>query len=330
VSLGVAEALLNPTVAQMAKLIDGRQQRSRRESAVVELRSGAAELPVYFVYASPDEFRVAKATSGRHPVFGIEVPWPRSWHHAVVANQRSGFPTMAQVVAPFVAALTAHAGARPCVLAGHSFGGLLAYEAAREVMRRGGKVELVVLLDTWARPPDVHKIAWHDLWQQWAELDLGSPARLAQSLAARLRGSWRTTRWLLGQHKARVQSILQRRPPNLGLPSTVLDEDGMPVPEALVRRAYAEIARSYEPRPLDCRGVLFRTDPEQSLMMRACDDSNGWRGLFARGLEIVPIVGDHITMVRQHQQEVARSLDEVLQRHWPLPGTNGNGEPFGG
>jgi len=325
VSLGVAEALLNPTVEQMARLIDGRRQRNKRESAVVQMRDGGSELPVYFIYASPDEFRLAKLMSGRHSVFGIEVPWPQSWHRAVAANRRSGFPTMAQVVAPFVAALTDHARTRPCVIAGHSFGGLLAFEAAHEVLRRGGKVELVILLDTWARPPAAHRVAWHNWRQQWAELDLGSPVRLAHSIAASLWSSWRTTRWLLGQQKARVRSLFHHDPQNRGLPSTVLDEEGMPVPEAIVRRAYIEIARAYDPRPLDCRGVLFRTDADTHQMMRGFDDSNGWSRLFERGLEIVPIVGDHLSMIRQHHPKLAREMDQVLQRHWPLQTTNGEG-----
>src|SRR5262249_20107545 len=152
---------------------------------------------------------------------------------------------------------------------------------------------------------------------------LGSPVRLVRSLASRLRNTWRTTRWLLGQHKGRVQSFFARSAPNQGVLSTVLDEAGMPVPELLVRRVYIAIARAYDPRPLDCRGVLFRSDADESLMLRGFDDSNGWSKLFERGLEIVPIVGDHISMIRQHHQRLAKEMDEVLQRHWPLRCANG-------
>ena len=248
-------------------------------------------------------------------MFGVEAPWPLSWRQAVAANRRSSFPTMEQLVAPYAEALTAHARTRPCALVGHSFGGLLAFEVAHEFLRRGGNVELVILLDTWARPPTPHQVAWHTLRRQWAAV--GDGAGSAVRIVSRLRDSWRTTRWLLAQEKDRLWSLLGRREPE-GLLSTVLDEAGMPVPVPIVGRAYAEVARSYHPRRLDARGVLFRSDSDDTVMLRGFDVSHGWSNLLARGLDIVPMVGDHISMVRRHQQKLGRAIDEVLGRHWPL------------
>jgi thioesterase domain-containing protein len=169
----------------------------------------------------------------------------------VAADKKSGFPTMAHLVAPYAAALTEHARSRPYALVGHSFAGLLAFETAREVQRRGGNVELVILLDTWARPPSAHQIAWHSWRRLWAELDRGSTARLARSIASRLRSSWRTTRWLLAQQKGRIMSFFGRFVQDRSVLTTILDEDGKPVPEVIVSRAYVEIARAYAPHPLD-------------------------------------------------------------------------------
>jgi hypothetical protein len=66
--------------------------------------------------------------------------------------------------------------------------------------------------------------------------------------------------------------------------------------------------------------VLFRSDVHDHPMLLGSDDSHGWSKLFERGLEIVPMVGDHLSMVRQHQPMLARELDEVLERHWPVAG----------
>jgi len=315
ISLSPAELFRNPTVGQIAKLIDGKQPKRKRQTAVVQLGKGRAELPVYFIYAGPIEFRLAKAMGEKHTVFGIDVPWPLAWRNAVTANRTSGFPTMEQMVAPYVAALHTHTPASPCVLAGHSFAGLMAFEAAHQFVRQGGKVEMVILLDTWARNPAPQEVAWHQWRREWKEApDRPSTDRLAQSIASRLRNSWRITRWLLGQEILRVWPSLKRFRRNPDDLTAVLDEEGMPLPWGILDRAYTRILGSYRPRLLESRGVLFQTEP--NAVLRGFDDSQGWNNLFSRGLEIVPVIGDHISMVHQHGQMLARQINEVLQRHW--------------
>ncbi len=52
-------------------------------------------------------------------------------------------------------------------------------------------------------------------------------------------------------------------------------------------------------------------------VVRALDDSLVWKNLFTRGLEIISVVGDHLSMIREHNPTLAREMNEVLQRHWP-------------
>ena len=315
VSLGPAELFRNPTVGQIAKLIDGTPPKRKRQPAVVQLQEGRAELPVYFIHAGPIEFRLAKALGEKHTVFGIDVPWPLAWRNAVAANRTSGFPTMEQMAAPYAAALGTHTPSSPCVLAGHSFAGLMAFEVAHQFVRQGGKVEMVILLDTWARDPAPQEVAWHQWRREWKEApERPSTDRLAQSIASRLRNSWRITRWLLGQEVFRVWPFLRRFRMNQDDLMPVLDEEGMPLRWGILDRAYRKILESYRPRPLESRGVLFRTDG--NTVLRGFDDSQGWNNLFSRGLEIVPVIGDHISIVLEHHPMLARQINEVLQRHW--------------
>jgi len=318
VSLGVAELFRNPTVKQMARLIDGRQPESKRQPAVVELQKGRVELPVYFMYAGPDEFRLAQLMDERHPVFGIEVPWLLSWRNAVAANRRSAFPTLEQLVAPYVAALSAHTRSSPCVLAGHSFAGVIAFEAAHQIRKQGGQVELVVLFDTWAKLPNPYLVTWHQWRQDWKQATIaGSTERLSPSIGSRLRRTWRITRWLLGQERNRIRSFFKRDVLDLDELIHMLDEQGMPLPGGLLDRLYRNLEKSYRPRPLDSRGILFTTDSSDAeKAVRAFDGSLGWKNLFTRGLEIIPMIGDHLSMIREHNSTLAREMDEVLKRHW--------------
>ena len=153
VRLGVSDLFQNPTVEQLAAVIDSQPPEGRRQPAVVQLQGGGSEIPLYFIYAGPDEFHLARLLGTRRPVFGIEVPWPFKWRQAVENNEQSSFPDMDQFVAPFVKALSDHVGSAPCMLAGHSFAGLVAVEAARQLQMRGGQVDTVIIVDKWARYP---------------------------------------------------------------------------------------------------------------------------------------------------------------------------------
>ena len=102
--------------------------------------------------------------------------------------------------------------------------------------------------------------------------------------------------------------------------TTILDEEGMPLPAGILDRVYARILGSYCPRRLDSRGVLFRTDPTGAdSALRGFDDSQGWNNLYSRGLEIVPVSGDHLSMVREHYPKLAREMSEALRRHLVMP-----------
>jgi thioesterase domain-containing protein len=243
----------------------------------------------------------------RHAVFGIEVPWPLAWRDAVAANRKSAFPTMEQLVAPYVAALSAHTGASPCVLAGHSFAGLMAFEAAHQFQRQGGNVEMVILLDTWARSPAPLQVAWHQWRQKWKQAPNGS----------RLRSAWHIGRWLLEREKFGIWSFFNRLVVDPNDLTTIFDEQGTPLPGRLLERVYVKIADSYHPRCLDTRGVLFQTEPiDGDAVVRGFDNSQGWQNLFSRGLEIIPMVGDHLSMIREHHPILALEMNQVLKRHW--------------
>ena len=81
---------------------------------------------------------------------------PVEWHHAITAEDQATLPTIEQLGAYYGDILRAHAGSSPCVIAGYSLGGKIAFEAAQALQRAGGNVGLVLLLDArrvqWTYP----------------------------------------------------------------------------------------------------------------------------------------------------------------------------------
>jgi amino acid adenylation domain-containing protein len=320
VRLGVPQVFHNPTVEKLARVIVAQQSMSKQQPNVVQFQQGKAERSVYFIFAGPSECRFAEFLDGRHPTFGIQVPWPLAWRDAVANKQTSAFPSMEQLVAPYVAALSSHIRSSSCVLAGHSFAGLMAFEAAHQFQSQGGDVDMVILFDTWVKRPTAREVAWHKWRQEWNRAPKGlATDQLSQSIGSRLRNSWLVTRWMLEQEARMVFRAL--------LPSEhtcMPDEQGAPLPWRLVERLFTKIFDSYHPRRLDSRGVLFRSEPPDKDYTRAFDDSLGWKNLFAGGLEIIPTLGDHLSMFRQHNQALAQQMNEVLKRYWMHPDDNVN------
>src|SRR5439155_19666942 len=108
-------------------------------------------------------------------------------------------PALEQLTAPYAAALSDHVGASPCVLAGHSYGGVIAFEIAHQFQKLGGSVESILLIDSWVKQPAPFQIVRHTLRHIWTQ----EPN--SQSNSYRARRSWLATRWILGQMKNKIR-----------------------------------------------------------------------------------------------------------------------------
>lgn len=195
----------------------------------------------------------------------------------------------------------------PYFLAGASFGGLLAYEAAQQLQRQGEQVGLVALIDSVHLHYDFQKAGWSRLGLQieglWDRFCFHSgnlwrgPERLAY-ICERLRIAvghyqrvWRNRAWELAHE--------------------YLKATGRPLPRTLYRvndANYSAIKR-YRPRPYPGRLTLFRS-VELSVAHRH-DVERAWRGLAA--LEIYDVPGNHVTSLSEpHVRVLAGKLERCL------------------
>jgi thioesterase domain-containing protein len=283
-------------------------------NGVVKLQEGRADSPLYFFGPSLSVFRIAQLMGSGRAIFAVDASWPSAWRDAAVHNKTSALPTMEQLLEPDVAILRCHAGSsNQCALAGFSFGGVLAFEAAHQLCAQGVNVEMVMLLDAVAayRPP--HEVVWQNLQKDWART-------MSQSIRSRLESLWSVIRWMFVKQVKRLgRCFLQIVFRDLDELTDRFDDTGVPLHWGLIERIYLHAVNSYQLRPLDCRGVLFRTDDERPA--RLLDGSLGWSKLFTRGLEIVDVPGTHMTaMLREpYNRILAQGMREVLDRHFTKP-----------
>ncbi len=309
VNLGVPEVFHNPTVEKLARVIATQRPMSRRGPRAFQLQQGEGERPVYFIDAGPNVFRLVQLMGERYPTFGIEVPWPLTWLDAIANNRTSAFPSLDELVALYLAALSSQTRSFSCLLAGHSFAGLIAFEVAHRLQNQGVKVDLVILFDTWVKYPTAPEVAWQQWRQSWKrDPDHLSADQPSQSFGSRLKRSWLVAQWMLEQEaKAVYRALIPRR----GLTTTV-DEQGAPVPWELMEVLYKKIHESYRPRRLNARGILFRSEPPEEKYSRAFDDTLGWRSLFAGGLKIIPISGNHFSAIREPDHALVQALVQEM------------------
>src|ERR1700730_15139993 len=290
----------------------------RQRPTVVQLRQGTSETPVYFIGAGLYELNTAQMMPPQHSIFAAEIAWPAAWHDAAAKNDTDATPVLEDMVVPYVTALRAHAGDKPCVIAGYSFHASMAFEIAHQLLDKGSQVDLVMLLDAPAEYPLPHKIAWKNLRDTW----MPGTSERAESIASRLAISLSIARWTLavaGRYlKRRLVESARRDPGEL---TTKLDTQGRPMHWPLINRLYDNSLRSYRLRRLDCRGVLFRADRTEDCPAVNVDYSLGWADLFGKGFEIIQVTGDHFTMMREHpnDQNRARERSDAPDRHCPKP-----------
>ena len=182
----------------------------------------------------------------------------------------------------------------------------MAFEAAQQFQRQGGKVEFVILFDSWVKQPNI----WHKLRQFWKQTPNGqSTVRYSLLVGYRLMRS----RWSFLKRAAN-RIWLFFNPPRPSEFTTLVDEQSWFVEWELLERLYAKLIKSYRPRRIVGRGILIRADPIDDIgAARAFDDSLGWKNLFTGGVEIIPVIGDHRSILREHNPTLARKLSDVLK-----------------
>jgi thioesterase domain-containing protein len=174
----------------------------------------------------------------------------------------------------------------PYLLGGWSMGGLIAMEAAQQLLAAGQGVALVALLDTYLSLKDFQE---QDLDEQ------SVLRRIAPQLnvpVAELKGLPLAQQW------ERIAELANQA-------------SGIGIVEirrlAAACKAHLLALSRYEPRPYAGRSVLFSAQGGRSGRDRR------WKTLCAK-LDIEPVPGDHYSMLREpHVQALAERLDRRLQ-----------------
>jgi len=310
-----------PTIEGVAKVLE-QKHGARPKAQLIQLQSGRTGLTLYFIGAGAETYRLQRNIGGDLAIFAVDSPIPTDWHHANATVDRIAVPTIEELAELYGEVLCDHAGSSPCVIAGYCFAGKMAFEAARILQRAGGNVSCVILIDAnayaWKGPtrgPGAQSLAW--IWQNAAG-GTASDTPYIKKLSAMLVNFGRFLRWLLARTpnvvKNRLDKLKKASSPGVDL-TGYLDKEGVPIDEAVMSRLRYLAGRSWNPSPLEASGVLLRAKSPDEELLPGYDFANGWRNLFAHGLKIVQVAGDHHSMLDDENiAKLAQQIKAVLDQ----------------
>jgi amino acid adenylation domain-containing protein len=190
----------------------------------------------------------------------------------------------------------------PYLLGGYSFGGLVAFEIARQLRAAGEEIALLSLWETHnpARAPRVR--SWiqivHQAIRRGITLD-----RVVQFLAGRTDGMLldKLTRWNENFHKLKSGRAAKG--------------GGQLSPELInlhVQMAHERASLYYRPLPYSGKVTLFRTLDQNSVY--TADEDLGWSAVAQGGVDIHYVPGVHLTIFSEENVSVlAQKVEECIQ-----------------
>jgi amino acid adenylation domain-containing protein len=139
--LSVGAIFEKPTVQGLAEIV--RNRGGTLGAAVIPLHNGVGNVPLFFICGVHLYQTLARNLGAKQASYGVWVPAEETFlQHAATGGQE-----FEEFAAEYVKTIRKHTPHGPYNLAGVSFGGLLAFEVARQLRAAGESVPALVLLD---------------------------------------------------------------------------------------------------------------------------------------------------------------------------------------
>lgn len=281
VDLPVASLFHAQTIAQLAQLIE---QQSKPWSPIVPLQAQSARsentTPIFALHGIGGMVfhyqAMLKNLPENQAIYGIQAYG--------FEQEQTPFDELPALVNYYVQAIKQTQAKGPYRLIGHSFGGLLAFELARELIQQGDEVSQLVLIDT-------------HMPIKYLE-DFVSETRLLQAIAEQSLGIKVPQALLKGLNLQQAAKVLEDR--SQGKIHADFIQRSL-----AVSQGFKQMTQGYQVQPLDIPITLIR--PEQSIKslskklmnkaLRQNHETLGWEKVTSR-LTVEVVEGDHFSILK--------------------------------
>jgi len=281
----------SPEISTLANLLGGesavpvRPQRGERPPFVVLQRQGG-RIPFFCVPGAdenPYYFReLAQELGEDQPFYIVRDPRPMAYRPRY---------TVEEVAARFIEQLSTIQRTGPYLIGGHCFGGIVAYEMARQLVARSETIGRVVMFETPA--PGYPKVLRH--WKRYGQ----------QAMAA-LRGERQIRISDLREHLRLLMKLWRMRAVAMPESAAQMSEHW----DNLNKRAFF----AYQLKPLACNVTQFIAVEEQRCATILDDPLVAWRDFVRGEFEVRMTAGKADRIFRQpHVRMLAGQMRAVLE-----------------
>jgi amino acid adenylation domain-containing protein len=274
----------SPTIAELADRIRT-VENPHDWSPLVEIEAGGDRLPLFCIHPIGGNlfsyYNLAKNMGGDRPIYGLQA--------LGVDGQSEPLDRIEDMANYFIRSIQTIQPHGPYFLLGYSFGGIIAFEMARQLVGDGEEVALLGLLDI--RCPTLEK--FNLPFFQWLNLHWHKLSQLKFSQKI----EYLINRIFFDKTTAYRDEVV-----------TTLSNLEMFTPEVLkVLDCNLKARQNYRPQTYPGQATLFWSE-YQSLYIERYPEL-GWGTLVTGGLEIYPLPGNHLTIVKEpHVRVLAEKL----------------------
>jgi acetoacetyl-CoA synthetase len=302
VELPLSVLIEAPTVAELAAVVD---DPGKHFDPLVLMRSGEDGSPLFLVHSIWGDVlgmrQMVVALKSDVPVYGLRA-------RGLQGEEPQG--SVEEMAASYVEVIQELQPRGPYRVAGHSFGGLLAFEIARLLSEQGEEIEWLGMIDAELNT------AAHSPSRRWGHR-LALPFHFARAALRQPRAALQAAFGLAPKLLRRGFSRLQRDTALAESEATWME--GASAAHQRLATHFLGLAAAYRPHPY--RGSMTYFLPTVRRFHLFADPLPVWRRVTAGKVELEHVPGPHVGMVSGDSASV---VAEIVDRHLGAPGRGGD------
>jgi amino acid adenylation domain-containing protein len=287
------------TIEELAKLID--TDREIFSDYLVPIKPNGTKPPLFMVHGGGLNIlnfkNVITHFDDDQPVYGIQGIGPNGYEN--------WFQTIEEMAARYIESIVKINPTGPYALAGFSFGGVVAFEMARQLEEQGKKVSIIALLDSYVDASYYYPTLRQKKWARCYDRNYRRLDYLFQML----------TSWKAFKLRAKVKKdyILKMY---FGKKDDLSEGEVLALEEFTIASSMVEkIVDKYHLKPQNFEVDLFRA--QDDLEYKIDTEHMGWKKAALKGVHIHNVPGNHLSIVDPPNDKVlARMVQDILDdRH---------------
>ena len=280
----LAVLLESPTIAELAKII--RTGETSNWSPLVLLKPSENESPLFCIHPLGgnlfDYHTLSKVLDIHRPIYGLQ---PRG-----IDGKQQPIERIEDMASYFIQSIQTVQPQGPYFIAGYSFGGIVAFDIARQLTERGEKVAFLGLVDI--RCPVIAEL--DTPFREWVDIQLDR----IRKLTIKQQFEYIYEKLFKPKSQAYRDEIV----------ATLSDLDIFTPELVKVLDCNVQAAKDYQPQTFSGKATLFWSEYQDWYIKK--HPTLGWGNLVVDGLDIQRIPGNHTTLM---QEPHVRVLAEKLQ-----------------